>query len=224
MNKTNTSSLDVADAEPRWPAVVALLAVGGLYEALPASLQIGPRGLLIAVVVLLLIPTLLTRRRGHHSINRMLGLTIAAVVTVFLIASLVLLIHALMTGHIPASRLLLSATALWLTNVLVFALWYWNLDAGGPRQRDLKPGHTDGAFFFPQMAMTPEARAEAGEQGWSPGFVDYLFLAFNTSTALSPADTAVLSRWAKCLCMVQALISLTVIALLAARAVNILSS
>ena len=107
--------------------------------------------------------------------------------------------------------------------MLVFALWYWNLDGGGPHQRDLRGTHTDGAFFFPQMAMSSQAKREAGEQAWEPNFVDYLFLAFNTSTALSPADTAVLSRWAKCLSMVQALISLTVIVLLAARAVNILN-
>ena len=211
------------DSEPRWPAVVALLAVGGLYEALPSALYFGPRGLLISLVVLLLVPTVLTRWRGHHGLNRILSLGIDVLVTAYMIVSVGRLVHAVLGGHIQAPRLLLSSSALWLTNVLVFALWYWNLDAGGPRQRDLKPGHTDGAFFFPQMAMTPEARAEAGEQGWSPGFVDYLFLAFNTSTALSPADTAVLSRWAKCLCMVQALISLTVIVLLAARAVNILN-
>ena len=72
------------------------------------------------------------------------------------------------------------------------------------------------------MTMSDQARERAGEQNWDPNFVDYLFLAFNTSTALSPADTAALSRWAKCLMMVQALISLTVIALLASRAVNIL--
>ena len=89
-----------------------------------------------------------------------------------------------------------------MTNVLVFALWYWNLDGGGPHQRDLR-GHTDGAFLFPQMAMAPDAREQVGEEDWSPGFVDYLFLAFNTSTALSPADTAVLSRWAKCLSMLR---------------------
>lgn len=211
------------DPEPRWPAVIALLAVGGVYEALPSSLYWGPHGLLIVLVVLLLIPTVLTRWRGHHHAHRVLSLTIDAVVTFYLVTSVGRLVHALLTGHIQASRLLLSSAALWLTNVLVFALWYWNLDAGGPHQRDLRGGHEDGAFLFPQMMMSPQAKAQAGEQDWDPNFVDYLFLAFNTSTALSPTDTAVLSRWAKCLMMVQALISLTVIALLAARAVNILN-
>jgi hypothetical protein len=96
------------------------------------------------------------------------------------------------------------------------------LDAGGPHQRDLRRSHTDGAFLFPQMLLDPELRIEMGEDQWSPGFVDYLFLAFNTSTAFSPTDVPVLSRWAKGLMMVQSMISLATIALLAARAVNIL--
>ena len=212
------------DPEPRWPAVIALLAVAGVYEALPKNLYWGPHGLLIALVVLLLIPTVLTRWHGHHRAHRVLSLTIDVVVTFYLVTSVGRLVHALLTGHIQASRLLLSSAALWLTNVLVFALWYWNLDAGGPHQRDLRGGHEDGAFLFPQMMMSPEAKAQAGEQNWDPNFVDYLFLAFNTSTALSPTDTAVLSRWAKCVMMVQALISLTIVVLLAARAVNILNT
>jgi hypothetical protein len=100
---------------------------------------------------------------------------------------------------------------------LVFALWYWKLDAGGPLERDRRRGRLDSSFLFPQMAVQNGA-----DSTWSPHFMDYLFLAFNTSTAFSPTDTAVLSRWAKAGMMLQALISLTIIALLAARAVNIL--
>ena len=84
------------------------------------------------------------------------------------------------------------------------------------------PGHSEGAFLFPQMTMPPEIKMSAGEQDWEPKFVDYLFLAFNTSTAFSPTDVPVLSRWAKILMMIQAMISLLVLALLAGRAVNIL--
>ena len=96
------------------------------------------------------------------------------------------------------------------------------LDAGGPHQRDLRGSHTDGAFLFPQMLLDPELRREMGEDQWRPGFVDYLFLAYNTSTAFSPTDVPVLSRWAKVLMMLQATISLGTIAILAARAINIL--
>ena len=88
--------------------------------------------------------------------------------------------------------------------------------------RDIQGVHTDGAFLFPQMTLSPEVRREMGEDKWRPGFVDYLFLAFNTSTAFSPTDVPVLSRWAKALMMIQSCISLATIALLAARAVNIL--
>jgi hypothetical protein len=118
---------------------------------------------------------------------------------------------------------LFSAALLWVANILVFASWYWRLDAGGPQGRDRQGPHTDGAFLFPQMTLDPNTRRAMGEHHWRPGFVDYLFLAFNTSTAFSPTDVPVLSRWAKVLMMLQAAISLATLALLAARAVNILT-
>ena len=208
--------------EPRWPTIVALLAVGGLYLALPPSLTIGPRWLLLSIVGVLLVPTVFTYHRGHVHLNQIFGYLVNGVVTAAMVISLILLVMALPQHKETASALLRSAGALWVSNVLVFALWYWRLDAGGPNQRDLKAGHSDGAFLFPQMAMPEEIKSATGEENWSPGFVDYLFLAFNTSTALSPTDTAVLSRWAKLMMMVQSGISLSVVALLAARAVNIL--
>ena len=216
------------DAEPRWPAIVALLGGVGLFAVLPKYLSFGPRWLPAILVSALLVPTVFTHLRGHFNINRVLGLSIAAVETFFMVASLLKLIHSMVTPHSQLhtetpERLLLSSGALWLTNVLVFALWYWHLDAGGPNERDTRGGHCHGSFLFPQMTMNDQSLAEANQENWFPGFVDYLFLAFNTSTALSPADTAVLSRWAKLLMMVQAAISLTVIAVLAARAINTLS-
>ncbi len=117
--------------------------------------------------------------------------------------------------------LLLCAGVLWVSNILVFASWYWRLEAGGPHQRNLARGHTDGAFLFPQMTMRPQLKVAAGEEDWEPNFIDYLFLAFTTNTAFSPTDTPVLSRWAKVLMMAQSMMSLLIIALLAARAVNI---
>jgi len=216
------------DSEPRWPAVIALVAGAGLFGVLPKVLSFGPRWLPAAIVGVLLVPTLLTHLRGHHNVNRVLGLLVAAVETFFMVASLYKLVGTMVNPHLALhkespERLLLSAGALWMTNVLVFALWYWHLDAGGPNERDQRPGHCHGSFLFPQMTMSEERLAESGQANWSPGFMDYLFLAFNSSTALSPADTAVLSRWAKLLMMVQAVISLTVIAVVAARAINTLS-
>jgi Protein of unknown function (DUF1345) len=208
--------------EPRWPAIIALLAVGGLYYALPATLRVGPDWLVLVLVVALLTPAVVTHRTGRHQLNTLFGYAAISVVTLALIASLVLLVSRLPAHKENPAQLLLSAAALWLCNLLVFANWYWRLDAGGPHQRDLHTSHTDGAFLFPQMVLDPELRREMGEDEWRPGFVDYLFLAYNTSTAFSPTDVPVLSRWAKMLMMVQSTISLATIALLAARAVNIL--
>jgi hypothetical protein len=210
------------DPEPRWPALIAILAVGGLYLALPATLTVGPRWLFPGTVIALLIPTVISHRTGKHNLNKLFGFTVTGVVTAGMIASVALLIKALPTHKESPTELLVSAASLWFTNILVFALWYWRLDAGGPHRRDSRAGHPEGAFLFPQMTMMPEAKAAAGQQLWTPNFVDYLFLAFNTSTAFSPTDVPVLARWAKVLMILQALISLTVLVLLAARAVNIL--
>ena len=209
-------------AEPRWPALLALLAFGGIAMALPVSLTVGPRWLVLGLVSVVLVPMVVSHRRGQHALTHVLGMGVNSLVTVAMVGSLALLIKALPTRQETPEALLGSAAALWVTNILVFASWYWRLDAGGPHQRDLRTGHVDGAFLFPQMTMDTPAKAAAGASVWSPGFVDYLFLAFNTSTALSPTDAPVLSRWAKLLMMLQATISLTIVVLLAARAVNIL--
>jgi hypothetical protein len=211
-----------ANVEPRWPALLAVLAIGGLYLALPRSLAIGPRWLPLIVVSVLLIPTVFTHRRGYYTANHVLGLVLSSVITLFMIVSVGLLMRGLIHHAEDPTKMLRSAVALWFTNVLVFATWYWRLDAGGPHIRDRFYGHHRGSFLFPQMTMSNEELERQGMTGWSPGFVDYLFLAFNTSTALSPTDTAILEPWAKILSMIQSLISLSVIAFIAARAVNIL--
>jgi hypothetical protein len=154
--------------------------------------------------------------------NKVMGHVLASIVTADMIWSLCLLVSALLSHRIAPPDLLRASAALWISNILVFASWYWRLDAGGPHAREKRGAHTDGAFLFPQMTLDRQARLEMGEQDWSPGFVDYLFLAFNTSTAFSPTDCPVFTRWAKVLMMVQSLISLATVVLLAARAVNIL--
>ena len=204
-------------AEPRWPAVLALLATGGLHFVIPAPLRFGQEWLLLVVVTVLLIPTVVAHRIGKQVLNRVLSHVVLSAVTASMVWSLALLIRRLPLHIDPPAMLLRAAAALWVVNVLVFASWYWRLDGGGPNQRDLKDSHEEGAFLFPQMITPWES-----DKNWRPGFVDYLFLAFNTSTAFSPTDVPVLSRWAKLMMMVQALISLATVALLAARAVNIL--
>ena len=222
MPSKSVSQSEYRRREPRWPVLVAMLAIGGLYYALPSTLSMGPDWLVLVVIVALSVPTMFSHRRGYVRTAQILGYTASAIVTVALIASLSLLVSRLPQHKESAQQLLIAGSALWVSNLLVFACWYWRLDAGGPHQRDLRRSHTDGAFLFPQMVLDSELRIEMGEDQWSPGFVDYLFLAFNTSTAFSPTDVPVLSRWAKALMMVQSLISLATIALLAARAVNIL--
>jgi len=205
--------------ESRWPVIVAFLAVGGIAYSLPHTLVVGPRWLLPAVVAALLLFAFGTHRSGNHRLDRVLGFVISGVVTLGLIGSLVLLITTLPSKTETPASLLGSAAALWITNVLVFAIWYWRLDAGGPHAREARGRHTEGAFFFPQMM---DGAPVVHPESWSPRFVDYLFLAFNTSTAFSPTDTAILSRWAKGLCMLQAVISLLIVAILASRAVGLL--
>ena len=202
--------------EPRWPAFVAMLAAASMYWALPERLSLGPGWMLFAVVFVLLIPITVSHYRRDYKVTRFLLFLASGLITFAMIASLIFLIQGIPEHRESPKVLLRSATALWITNVLVFALWYWKLDAGGPVQRDRARCRLDSSFLFPQMLV------EDGMESWSPQFMDYLFLAFNTSTAFSPTDTAVLSRWAKAGTMLQALISLTIVALLAARAVNVL--
>jgi hypothetical protein len=216
------SSRDAREAEPRWPAFIAVLAVVGLYFALHDDFIVGPRWMVPGIIVALLIPTVISHRMGQHHLDRFLGFVVSALLTTGLIVSVALLVRGLPSHRQTPVALMQSAASLWFTNILVFALWYWRLDAGGPHHRDARLTHEEGSFLFPQMTMSPEARRATGQAGWSPGFLDYLFVAFNTSTAFSPTDTPALTSWAKLLMMVQSIISLTVIAVLAARAVNIL--
>ena len=213
----NSKKNEDSGKEPRWLALTAMLATGLVYAALPSNLSVGPRWLLLAVIAAVVVPALISHRAGHHNVDKMLGYFASGILTIAMIWSLGSLVAAIPKHEIAPKILLQSAVALWITNILVFALWYWRLDAGGPHERQKASRHKEGAFLFPQMNIVTGT-----DPDWSPNFVDYLFLAFNTSTALSPADTQVLSRWAKILMMLQATISLAVIALLAARAVNIL--
>jgi uncharacterized membrane protein len=208
--------------------IVAVLASGLFYLALPDEMNAGPPWLLLAVVTLLLVPTIITHRAGRRRLNEALGYLVTAVLTAALLYAIARLVTTLPQHREPPIVLLRAAALLWFATVLVFALWYWRLDAGGPNSRDQRrhagEAHTRGAFLFPQMTLDPATlRAHCDvDEHWSPEFIDYLFLAFTASTAFSPTDVPVLSRWAKVLMMAQAVMSLATIALLAARAVNVL--
>jgi Protein of unknown function (DUF1345) len=208
----------VSETEPRWPAALATLATAGLYFSLPERLTLGPSWLIAVLILVALLIAMISHRAGQHQLNRTAGLILLVLITGALVYGLGALIAGLPDKREKPIELLRSAAALWISNILVFASWYWRLDAGGPHSRDLRKSHEEGAFLFPQMTV-PGGK---GGRGWKPGFVDYLFLAFNSSTAFSPTDVPVLSRWAKVLMMVQSLISLGTIAILGARAINIL--
>ena len=203
--------------EPRWPAFVAMLAAAGVYFALPDQLSVGPSWLLLAIIVPLLIPIVISVRRRDHQVTRILTLVANGAITLAMIASLALLVQGIPRHLETPQALLRSAIALWVTNILVFALWYWKLDAGGPVARELPNGMAKSSFLFPQMS-----RPENHDPCWVPNFVDYLFLAFSTATAFSATDATPLTARAKLLMMLESCISLATLAIVASRAINIL--
>jgi hypothetical protein len=214
---------DIERPEPRWPVIVAACAAVALHFALPASLRPGTPWFLGIVVGGLVLAAIVFRRLGMHRQNAWASYGVLGALALGLMYGVVMLIVGLMRKTENGTELLTSAAVLWTSNVIVFASWYWRLDGGGPNERERLEAHTRGAFLFPQMTITPPSSdvSLAEEEGWRPNFVDYLFLAFNTSTAFSPTDVPPLSRWAKCTMMLQSVISLATVVVLAGRAVNI---
>jgi uncharacterized membrane protein len=210
----------VTSGEPRLPVTVAVLIAIGLQLALPNRLALHPRWLLPTVAVLLLIGIVAAnpRRIDRQSPRlRVASLCLIALITIANAWSGERLVAGLLRGAEgkTAPPLLAIGGAIWLTNVIVFALWYWEFDRGGPAARacgvDPYPD-----FLFPQM-QSPEF----APPGWEPTFVDYSYVSFTNATAFSPTDTMPLSRWAKVTMMLQSGLSLAVVALVIARAVNI---
>ena len=208
--------------EPRWQALLALLAVGGIYLALPPALIVGPTWLLPLTIVILAAPTVIAHRMGRRSLNRVLGIIISSIITLALIASVTLLVLAVPAHKEPPLALLCSGVELWLTNVLVFGVWYWRLDGGGPTKRHELREFGSCSFVFPQMQIEKVERGRFECQGWRPHFIDYLFIAWTTSSTFGPTDAPLLARWAKILAMVQIAISLAIVIVLISRAVGVL--
>ena len=200
--------------EPRWPGLVAVLSVGFLQVLMPHGMGAGRKEGWAAVgLTRVLAAAAFLVPKWHVR----LGYATSTVATGVLGYSLYALVRVLVFGQkIAAVELLQGAMLIWTMNIIVFAAWYWRLDAGGPHGRSRHQTYRQGAFLFPQLTL-PEVHGQ-----WRPRFIDYLFVAFNASTAFSPTDSPVLSRWAKMLMMVQSSISLTTLAIVAARAVNIL--
>jgi hypothetical protein len=208
--------------EPRWQALLAFLAVGGIYLALPNSLVVGPTWLLPVMIVVLVTPTIVAHRMGRYSLNRALGLVTSSVITLALIASVVLLVLGVPAHKEAPLALLCSGGELWLTNVLVFALWYWRLDGGGATKRQQRGEFGSRSFVFPQMQIEKVERSRFECTGWRPYFIDYLFIAWTTSSTFGPTDAPLLARWAKVFTMLQIAISLTIVIVLISRAIGVL--
>ena len=210
--------------ESRWPALLAVLAAIALQLVLPQSLLrgLGNRALIPSLEGGLLLVLLIAnpgRISKEESRLRIVGLALIALITVANVVSLLELIHALLypTGsHAGGRSLVYASVPIWLTNVIVFGLWYWELDRGGPAVRQ-QSTHRRPDFLFPQMS-TP-----GSSPGWGPNFFDYLYTSFTNATAFSPTDTMPLTVWAKLLMMLQSLASLVTVAVVVSRAVNILS-
>jgi uncharacterized membrane protein len=205
--------------EHRLPVTIVFAIILGLQLSLPPELAFPPKVLLPALEMLLyaILFVLNPRRISRETkVVRGAGLLLALVASLATAWSAYRLVYELATGHGgTAIPLLLHGGAVWLTNVIVFALWYWEFDRGGPAARaNARKKHPD--FLFTQMT-TPELV----RRDWEPGFVDYLYLSFTNATAFSPTDTLPLSRWAKLAMMFQSAISLVTVALVVARAVNI---
>ena len=221
---------------PLWPTA-AVVTSAALYADLPARFIAGSSAgafavarwivpILTALLLVALLASLpgsqLVRRLGWHPqrvhvTRRWLSLTLIAIVRVANAASIALLVHLLIGGaHANAPTLLRAAIHLWTVNVLLFALWFWQLDGGGPAARlTCAPAERD--FLFPQQADPSFAAAD-----WRPKFLDYLYVSFTNATAFSPTDTMPLTAAAKALMMLQSLASLLTVALVVSRAVNIL--
>ncbi|MFN8026022.1 MAG: hypothetical protein U0W40_06630 [Acidimicrobiia bacterium] len=206
--------------ESRISSTVAVLVAIFLEATLPYRIANHPRYLIPALALLLLIATLgvMPRRFDHSRLFRGLMLLVILVMTIGNIASGARLIVDLVngTGIRDAGELLWVGGSIWLTNVIVFALWYWEFDGGGPMAR-LKSGNPYPAFLFPQH-QTPERV----RPGWRPEFLDYFYVSFTNAAAFSPTDTMPMTRWAKMAMFVQSAFSLSIAILVIARAVNVL--
>lgn len=211
----------VTEGEPRWQVSLAVLAAIGLQLSLPPRLSVHPRVLLPALEAVLLIGLVIVNPRRIDRQSQQLRAASSLLIALMSIANassaarlVVDLVRGLDTETPP--RLLLSGGAIWLTNVIVFALWYWELDRGGPAAR-AQGGREHPDFLFVQMASP-----ELSPANWEPTFPDYFYLSFTNATAFSPTDTLPLTRWAKMLMLLQSTVSLATVALVIARAVNIL--
>jgi len=211
----------VADRDPFWPAQLTILGAIVLYIALPEKLTLGPTWLLPSLEGLLfvgLVAVMPHPAMQYSPRRRHIAVALTGLVSLANLVSLVLLTHYLLKGgKAGGHQLILSGILLWVTNVLLFAVWYWEIDRGGPVARTLEDGPR-ADFLFPQMSDP-----QWSDPRWRPRFIDYLYTSFTNATAFSPTDAMPLTPTAKILMLVQSAAALVTVGLVVARAVNILS-
>ncbi|MET0452191.1 MAG: hypothetical protein ABW137_10165 [Mycobacterium sp.] len=215
------SWLRPGDPENRWPVVIAILAAVAIQHSIPEQYTVLPRWPLVVMELLLLIVILVinpVRLSRPTTIGRWASLVLTAAITLDNTASAVVLAKRILSGEVSndAAVLLGGGAGIFVTNVIAFGIWYWELDRGGPfARRSSKNRFPD--FSFPQMSDPANAQPD-----WRPTFVDYLYVSFTNVVAFSPTDTMPLARWAKLMMAAQAMVSMATIALVIARAVNVL--
>ena len=205
--------------ESRLPAAIAIVVVAVLYPLIPSQLSLGPAILFPIIAVLGVLPLTIADALGlGRPWERPLALTLLGLAAASNFTSIGLLVHELIARSTDMSgrELLAGALTVWVANVIVFALWYWELDRGGPRRREVDGGDTPD-FLFPQMTDAKDIMP-----GWQPAFSDYLYTSSTNATAFSPTDTMPITGWAKLLMSMQSLSSFVLVVLVTARAVNIL--
>ncbi len=198
---------------PKWGVSIGVLLIGVIYFFLPEELTFGPAWGLLAVEIVLLLPLWIFWATGHAlsiRVTRRFSLVILGVVTLALAIGVLFLITDI-SAFKSGLKLLRTAGLLWAFNILVFTLWYWDTDGGGPHQRHLT-NHKAADLMFPQ---------QANGESWRPEFFDYLFVAFTGATAFSPTDTYPLTWRAKLLMMIESVISLMLVAVVVSRVANI---
>jgi uncharacterized membrane protein len=203
--------------ESRWPPLITLVVAAALYASLPGDLILGggwmrwiiPALLVVLIIVAAARPVAESDRRRH------LGIVLAGLITLANASAIALLIYGIVTeGGFEGRYLIVAALQVWFTNVIIFAVWFWEIDGGGPRHRAItRPGPHE--FLFAQYTLP-------GPWTWRPAFWDYLYLSFSNSVSFAPADVLPLRHRMKALMAVESILSLLVILLIAARAISIL--
>lgn len=216
-------ALAAGPGEHWWPVAAAIIVVAGLHVALPARYRVQPAWLIPTVLLVLLVVLIIGdpgRIDRQKAWLRIITSGVIAVITLAnLLAAVRLVVEILTNNKLFANHpggLLAAGAVIWATNVIAFALWYWDLDRGGAAARANRP-YDNPAFVFPEMQHTEYVSAT-----WVPRFVDYLSLAFWTATAISPTDISAIRPWAKVLMMMEAGGSIVLAALVIARAINVL--